>query len=252
MNKYLYLVVVVLSYLINTSCNNSPTEKAAPLSNESAGRIQKDSEKTIAAVPIKNDSLNHYVPKGFVIFETIYGDFNRDRLEDCILIIKNTDKKNYFKDESRGWLDRNRRGVIALLKKKNHYKPILKNLACFSSENEDGGVYYPPDLSIEINKGILYIHYSHGRYGYWKYTFRYEDSDFALIGYDLSSNHGPVILHEVSINYLTRKKIVRDNTNENGESGEEVFEETVTTVKQKPLLKLSHIIDFDELSASGD
>ncbi len=206
MNKYLYLLVAMLSYIINTGCNNSRTEKAAPLNNESAGMVQKDSANTTAAGPIKSDSLNRYVPNGFVIFDTIYGDFNRDGLEDCILIIKNTDKESFFKDESRGLLDRNRRGIIALLKDKDHYKPILKNLTCFSSENEDGGVYYAPDLYIEIRAGNLYIHYSHGRYGYWKYTFRYQNSDFVLIGYDLSSNHGPVILHEVSINYLTRKK----------------------------------------------
>ncbi len=252
MNKYLYLVVALLSYLINISCNNSQTEKAVPLSNESAGMIQKDPANTIVAKPIKSDNLSRYLPDGFIILDSIYGDFNGDDLMDCILMVKSTDKKNFYNDENRGVLDLNRRGIIALLKEKDNYQPVLKNLACFYSENEDGGNYYPPEIYMEIEEGKLFIHYSHGRYGHWKYTFRYRNRDFDLIGYDLSSNHGPVVLREVSINYITGKKIVRNNTNRNGESGEEVFEETVTRIQPNSPLKLSGIKDFDELDVAKD
>lgn len=100
--------------------------------------------------------------------------------------------------------------------------------------------------SLEINKGKLYVHYAHGRYGYWRYTFRFRNRDFEL------SNSGTVINHEISINYLTKKKIVKENTNESAESGEEVFKETITGIHVTKPVRLSEIKDFDALGVSGE
>ena len=85
-----------------------------------------------------------YLPKGYVIFEKIIGDLNKDGIEDCVLIIKGTDTSKIITDEYRGKLDRNRRGIIVLFNKKDHYELAVKNYNCFSSENEDGGVYFAP------------------------------------------------------------------------------------------------------------
>ncbi|GHU45267.1 hypothetical protein AGMMS50289_16060 [Betaproteobacteria bacterium] len=73
---------------------------------------------------------------------------NKDNQEDYVLIIKGTDKINFVNDERRGQLDRNRRGIIIAFKNQNQYELALENRDCFSSENEDGGVYYPPELLI--------------------------------------------------------------------------------------------------------
>jgi hypothetical protein len=177
-------------------------------------------------------------------------DLNKDSIDDCVLIIKGTDTSKIVTDEYRGKLDRNRRGIIILFKKNGKYEMALKNLVCFSSENEDGGVYFAPELSIEIKNGNLYFHYGHGRYGYRKYTFRFQRSDFELIGYDSSDNHGPVINSETSINFSTKVKQTNVNTNENAESGEEVFKTTFKKIKIDNLIKLSQIIDFDEIDLS--
>ncbi|MFV8332131.1 hypothetical protein [Flavobacterium sp. GSP14] len=120
-----------------------------------------------------------------------------------------------------------------------------KNYGCFSSENEDGGVYFPPELSVEIKKGNLCVHYAHGRYGFWKYTFRFKNSDFDLIGYD-ESNGGVVIESETSINFLTKKKLEKVNVNKNVEGGDEVFKQVWKNISINKLIKLSEIIDFDE------
>ena len=93
----------------------------------------------------------------------------------------------------------------------------------------------------------MYANYGHGRYGYWKYTFRFQNSDFELIGYDQSDNHGPVVNSEISINFLSRKKLERLNTNESAEGGDEVFKETWKNINVNRLIKLSEIKDFDEL-----
>lgn len=191
-----------------------------------------------------------FLPKGYVLLEQIKGDLNKDGHDDCVLLIKGTDKSKFVTDEYRGRLDRNRRGVVVLFQNKGGYELVLKNYSCFSSENEDGGVYYAPELSLEIKKGNLYVSYAHGRYGYWEYTFRFQHSDLELIGYDDSDNHGPVINSETSINFSTRKKIVHENTNHDAESGEEVFKTTVTKIHQDKLIRLSLIKDFGELDIS--
>jgi hypothetical protein len=187
-----------------------------------------------------------FLPQNYVVSEKINGDLNKDGIEDCILIIKGTDESKIVTDKYRGRLDRNRRGIIVLFNKKGHYELGVKNYNCFSSENEDGGVYFPPKLFIEIKKGNLYVNYGHGRYGNWKYTFRFQNSDFELIGYD-ESNGGVVIDSETSINFLTKKKLEKVNTNQNSEGVDEVFKETHKNIKIDRLIKLSEIKDFDEL-----
>lgn len=194
----------------------------------------------------QKQDLSDFLPKGYVIFEKITGDLNKDGIEDRVLIIKGTNTNKIVTDEYRGKLDRNRRGIIVLFNKKGRYELALKNYDCFSSENEDGGVYSAPELSFEIKKGNLYVQYAHGRYGYLEYTFRFDHSAFELIGYD-ESNGGPVIESEISINFLTKKKQEKLNTNENAEGGDEVFKVTRKNIIINRLIKLSEIKDFDEL-----
>lgn len=196
---------------------------------------------------IENKKItSDFLPKGYVVFKETKGDLNKDGVDDCVLVIKGTDKDKMVTDFYGKKVDRNRRGIIILLKKGGLYEMALQNDSCFSSENEDGGVYFPPELSLSINKGNLYVHYGHGRYGYWTYTFRYQNSGFALIGYD-ESNGGAVVNSEISINFLTKKKLIRVNTNENAQSGEEVFKETWSRISIHKLIHLSQIQDFDEL-----
>lgn len=190
--------------------------------------------------------ISFFIPKDYVLFDQLSGDLNKDGLEDKVLIIKGSDKSKVIKDEYRGSLDRNRRGIIILFNKKDHYELAVKNYNCFSSENEDGGVYYAPELMVDIRKGNLYVHYAHGRYGYWAYTFRLKDQDFELIGYD-ESNGGAVISSTTSINFLTKKKQEKVNTDPDAESGEEVFKETWSNIIITKRIKLSAIKDFDQL-----
>lgn len=188
-----------------------------------------------------------FIPKGYTEFEKFFGDLNSDGQEDCVLIIKKTDQNNIVTNQFNEKVDRNRRGIIVLFKKRKGYHLSDKNYNCFSSENEDGGVYFPPELWIEIKNQKLYIYYGHGRYGFWVYSFRFQNSNFELIGYDSSSSHGPVIISETSINFLTKKKLIKVNTNEDSEGGDEVFKETWTPIEIENLMKLSEIKNFDQL-----
>ncbi len=208
---------------------------------------------TTAAAQIKQRNASDFLPKGFVVVNTIKGDLNKDGAEDCVLIIKSTDKSQIITNESGEKSDRNRRGIIVLFKKGNQFELATKNYKCFSSENEDGGVYFAPELSVNIKKGNLIVHYSHGRYGYWSYTFRFQNSDFQLIGYDSAyrSNFVSdwVTFDEESINFLNKKKLIREVI-KTTKDGKEIFKETWKSVVVSKLIKLSSIKDFDELDMS--
>ena len=135
--------------------------------------------------------ISDFVPNGYSLFEEYKGDLNNDGLEDIVLIVKDTKKENIV-NQFDVEVDRNRRGIIVLFNKENNYELVVENLKCFSSENEDWGVYFPPELWIDIENNNLKIYYSHGRYGYWEYILRYDKSAFTLIGYESGENPGPV------------------------------------------------------------
>lgn len=246
MTKYLSLIGLLLILSGAIGCKNKKETTTTVETLYAPEEVSEDAEPALE----NKKSPADFVPKGYVIFDTIYGDLNKDKIEDCVLIIKGTNKSDIIKDEYRGQLDRNRRGILVLLNKGDGYELVVKNENCFSSENEDGGVYFAPDLVVEITKGKLFVHYAHGRYGYWRYMFRLQNSDLELIGYDASSNHGPTVLTETSINFLTRKKIVNENTNPDTDNGEEIFEKTESKINTSKLLKLSEIEDFDQLEVS--
>ncbi|KQS92248.1 hypothetical protein [Chryseobacterium sp. Leaf394] len=247
-------ISLLLTILLLTACNSKTEEKKSQTSDqkESVADTLNTSSKPLTDQQKKN--VVDFIPAGYALYkeegmEDIKGHLNKDGLQDVVLVIKGTNPAKFVDDEYRGRLDRNRRGIIVLLNKGSHYEVASKNYNCFSSENEDGGVYYAPELGLSIEKGNLIVSYGHGRYGHWSYTFRSQDGDLALIGYDASYNRGPVPQTETSINFLTRKKLTRDNLNkdDDGESYVENFEDSWETVEVSTLLKLSEIKDFDEL-----
>ncbi|PXY42074.1 hypothetical protein DMB65_04465 [Flavobacterium cheongpyeongense] len=246
MNKKYSLLVIASFVVLFQSCNDSNKSQTSAEKEEVSVKEENQSEK-LTPKPQTGKPIADFIPADYKFFQEIKGDLNKDGLEDCVVIIKGTKKENIITDEYRGKLDRNRRGIIVLFKKNTNYIEAVKNYNCFSSENEDGGVYFAPELDVSIEKGKLYVHYGHGRYGYWSYTFRYQKADFELIGYDSSDNFGPVVNSETSINFLTKKKVTKTNVNEEAESGDEVFEETKEEIKMNKIIKLSEIKDFDKL-----
>ena len=72
--------------------------------------------------------------------------------------------------------------------------------------------------------------------------------EFELIGYDSNNNRGPITNTKTSINFLTKKKLIKENTNENAEGGDEIFKKNWNNIEIKKLIKLSKIKDFDQLN----
>ncbi len=205
--------------------------------------------KSSEEIWLKEDSSRYksYIPRSYRLTEVITGDLNKDRKTDVVLIVKATDPAKWVNDEYQGKLDRNRRGIIVLVNENGQYKKIIQNLSCFSSEYEDGGVYYAPELLLSVEQGLLNVHYAHGRYGYWRYRFQLKEYDLQLVGYDNSDNFGPYINSQTSINYLTQRKLVRENINKNRNDDTPKFKETWYKMNQVPVY-LSKIKDFDRLN----
>ena len=253
--KYNSVLIISIFVLGLVGCKHSTNSKIVEQSNVDSIYISEESKTTteltnVKSMPQKSTNVTNFtLPNGYKLFEKVQGDLNGDGLADYALIIKGTDKENIVVNRFDKEVDRNRRGIMIYLTTGVGTVLTTGNLNCFSSENEDGGVYFPPELSVEIEKGKLYIHYGHGRYGYWKYTFRLQKSDFEMIGYDSSDNYGPIINRETSINFLTKKKLINENINQNMEDSEdEIFEEKWENIIIEKLYRLSDIKDFDELN----
>ena len=254
---YLFCVAIVLTGCRDKVQSKAETADSLAAVGQRVSRISKTKKKEdMRQYDVADQKrITDFIPKGYKIFEKISGDLNKDGLDDCVLIIKATRKDGFVRNSFDKVVDRNRRGIIILFTEKDGYKLASKNYNCFSSENEDGGVYFSPELGVIIKDSKLYLHYYHGRYGYWEYCFRYQNSDFMLIGYEASHDRGPVVLFKTSINFLTGVEYDDENINAynfNADSDDdseidEVFKRTVVKLKKKPLMKLSEIEDFDEL-----
>ena len=161
-------------------------------------------------------------------------------------MIKATDPKKWVDDEYRGRLNRNRRGLIILFKRDGGYELAAENDECFTSENEDGCAYYPPELSLSIQKNILVLNYAYGRYGYWEYIFRYQNNDIELIGYHLDQSNGAISSLIEDVNFSTRTAVYKQNMNNNDEEPAK-YKVKIIKFKRDNLIKLSEIADFDNL-----
>lgn len=196
-------------------------------------------------------SLVKLIPEGYEVHNVLTGDLNKDSIIDYVFLVGSTNLDNFEEHQSGKIADRNRQGIIIIFGEgNNRYKKVVENLSCFPSNFEDGGVYYAPELYLEINKqNNLEINYLHGRYGYWGFIFRYQNNRFELIGSFSNSSRGPIELSYVSINYSTKKKETAWNINADTENEEDVvWEEKWEDIKVDKLLDLNEAkyLEFDE------
>ena len=66
---------------------------------------------------IGKQDITHFIPKGYKLFDKIYGDLNQDGTTDCVLIIKAMRKDGFVEGDDGNVIDRNRRGIIILFSK---------------------------------------------------------------------------------------------------------------------------------------
>ncbi|WP_196888207.1 hypothetical protein [Aureivirga sp. CE67] len=218
----------------------------------SYGKINNFKQNEPKKKTLKSILPSNQIPVDFRVFEKYGGDLNGDGKIDSVFIVKRTCPEIMEANQWGQLVNRNKRGIMVFFQQNNQWISVLENLSCFLSENEDGGVYMPPMLSLDIEKNKLFVFYSHGRYGSWSYTFRFnkKKSDFDLIGYDNTSMYGPAILSSTSINFLTKKEKTRKNPNKNinpQNPNKKAFVETWRNIDVDRIIQLSEIENFDEL-----
>ena len=92
-------IIYILTLLLLANCGQQKSERTTtlPVTDTSAKNNNGTDELNLTGEQKKNP--NDFLPKGFMVFEKINGDLNNDGIEDCVLIIKGTDKKQIIIDE---------------------------------------------------------------------------------------------------------------------------------------------------------
>jgi len=153
------------------------------------------------------------------------GDLNGDGADDYALLIDCGEANEFTR----------RTGVMVFFKDGGGYKLAAENFRLIA---------YISGVSIDIGKGNLYIKCSQYGSSYseeHKYTFRYKNSEFELIGYDFVYTGG-----SVSVNFPARKKLEKDCPS--GKKCKETW--TVFTMKEPILLR--KLADVPSLADIGD
>jgi hypothetical protein len=195
--------------------------------NSSTSTTPPPAQSVQTSAPIENaKSPTALVPTGYKILEEVKGDLNKDGLEDHVFVIASK------QDESR-------RGIVIAFNKGESYENVLENRDVFSYDVDDV-TFDPPAVGVTIKKGILGIETSSMVVRPYRsqrsYKFRFQNSDFELIGYDESDTYGPNTLRAVSINILSNKMQTKENKDEDGNSEE--FNEKWNDIVIKEPIKL--------------
>jgi hypothetical protein len=176
-----------------------------------------------------------WIPSGWKLISSATGDLNQDGLDDAVLVVEEENADKLFQNELFGApvLNLNPRRLIVLFNTQSGYREFLTHDKLLPSEhNLDSPCLADPLLSeggIAIEQGRILIRLgtwlSCGGYGVSseKFTFRFEDERFRLIGYDYSQfSRSSGEASEYSVNYLTGRK--------KATTGGNVFEDTDPSV----------------------
>lgn len=172
---------------------------------------------------LKGKDLRELVPKGWIILDSAKGDLNKDGRNDLAFVIQHTDPKNIQLNQNglgRDTIDLNPR-IMAIYFADSVSGTFSKNIQC----NDfiilcDNPTMDEPFDGIEITpKGILKIKFHFWfSAGSWEtsnhtYIFRYQNNEFALIGYESSEIHrGSGEAKDYSLNFSTKKMSISTGT----------------------------------------
>jgi len=200
---------------------------------------QKSGESTQNTAPVPTESAKSpaaLIPTGYKILQEANGDLNKDGLEDYIFVIAEK------QDESL-------RGIVIAFNNGEYYENILEGRNIFSYDKDV--VSYVPELKVVIKKGVFDIKFWERCGGgmvcrEYNYRFRYQNSDFELIGYDYTEygvhSGGIGILGKISVNFLSNKIQTKVNKAEDGSNDE--FNETWNDIVIREPIKLRRMVSF--------
>ncbi len=206
-------------------------------------------------IPKNGNSISSFVPDNWKIFKQAEGDLNKDKKNDFVLIIEETNSENILKNEGLGSpeINLNPRWLLILFKTEKGFelKEISKTFLPTEGSEESPCLADPlMDGGIQIKNGVLMIslHYwlSCGSWytGSNTYTFRFQKNEFELIGFDNEEFHrASGEMTSVSINFSTQKMSTTTGGNMFGEDadGNEIKPEEKTEWKTFKINKLQNL-----------
>lgn len=207
-------------------------------------------------IPENSSDLKLFVPKGWKMILQTTGDLNKDGLADVVMVIENTDPKNFIAGDGLGQrkLNINPRILLVIFKlNANSYRLAAKNSGFIPSQNDEVSSCLADPLmeegGISIQNGSLKISYQYwSSCGSWymtnkDYTFRFQSQKFELIGYDDFNLHRSSGEQSgTSINFSTRK--MSETTGGNEFNEEKNKPKTVwRTLRPSKLLSLATLTE---------
>ncbi|MBS1670034.1 MAG: hypothetical protein JST94_01015 [Bacteroidetes bacterium] len=189
-------------------------------------------------------SITDFVPAGWTILDSAFGDLNKDGIKDAAIVIQHRDSISMVNSLDDTVLTQPRI-LIVLFKSAANNKFTLTEQSNSFILKHDNSIMDDPYQGITIDKGILKIDF-HLFYnmGSWystssTYKFRFDRKTFVLIGADLSTIHRATLDYEdYSYNFLSKK---RSYTKGNDQSGTKK-----TTLKTVALTSLKTFKTFKE------
>jgi hypothetical protein len=189
-----------------------------------AGADEEAPPVVFPALPAQAQTQAGLVPKGWTVETESRGDLNGDGAPDVMLVLHMTDPRNVITNDGLGTsqLDTNPRILLVAFAEKATNRVALALADHTLIPRHINPLMDDPLEDAAIVKGTVQVSLSFWMSaGSWltsqtKFTFRYQDGCFKLIGYDSTEtrrNTGE--MSTVSVNYLTKKVKVTKGSIEN-------------------------------------
>jgi hypothetical protein len=150
--------------------------------------------------------------------DSTQGDLNKDKQKDLVLIVQHKDSVTIINNDNDTVLTQPRILIILLYDQETNQYQLVENINSFIL-NHDNPNMEEPYQDISINNGVLKIDFNiFMNMGGWgmsnnSYKFRFQDTDFVLIGADYNYvNRASGETEERSYNFLTKKVKVSTGT----------------------------------------
>lgn len=167
-------------------------------------------------------SVTDFVPAGWTILDSAYGDLNKDGSKDEAIIIQHIDSVSLVNSLEDTVLTQPRMLLIFFKRPADNSYELIEQSNSFILKH-DNPTMDDPYQEMMINKGILEVKF-HLFYnmGSWYvtnavYKFRYQHGKFVLIGADNSSFHRATHdFEDYSYNFLTKKRALTKGNDNKG------------------------------------
>src|SRR3989339_232025 len=158
-------------------------------------------------------STNEFVPFGWTILDSAFGDLNKDGTDDAAIVLQHRDRVLLIKGIEDTVFTQPRILLILFKNAANKQFTLIEQSNSFILKH-DNEQMDDPYQGISIAKGILILDFNQFYFsGSWyfknsTYKFRFDSKKFVLIGADISTmDRSTLDFEDYSYNFLTKKRI---------------------------------------------